>query len=84
VFKESELATLAGLKSAQLAEWRNEKLALAATIAENSVNVDKTKRLIENPDSESVRASFLEGLDAIQRNFLYVRAAMVLRAAGPS
>ena len=78
VFKESELATLAGLKSAQLAEWRNEKLALAATIAENSVNVDKTKRLIENPDSESVRASFLEGLDAIQRNFLYVRAAMVL------
>lgn len=78
VFKENELATVASLKSIQLAEWRDERLALAATISENRFFALMTKSLIQDPGSESVRMELLDGLTALHKSLPFEWAALLL------
>lgn len=78
VYKESELATMAGLKSTQLAEWRADKMALAAAISDNPGNARRTEAFIEDQASEKNRAAYLESLAALQKNLSFSWAALVL------
>jgi diguanylate cyclase (GGDEF)-like protein/PAS domain S-box-containing protein len=78
VYKESELATMAGLMSTRLAEWRANKMAFAAAISDNPGNVRRTEALIKDQASEKNRAAYLESLAAMQKNLSFSWAALVL------
>lgn len=77
-FKHNELTTVAELMSLQVAEWRNERLALATTIFENRILATRTKNVIDGVEAEKQKADALEGLAALKRNFGFVRARVFL------
>lgn len=78
VYKQNELATVADLMSLQVAGWRNERLALAATIFENRILANRAKNVIEDIQADMTKADALEGLAALKRNFHFEQAAVVL------
>ncbi len=77
-FKESELTTLAAMKSAQLAQWRKEQMTFAAAIADNKINAVRAKILAEDPAAEPARTDFLAGFAGLRKVLHFAKAALLL------
>jgi len=78
VYKESELATMAGLMSTRLAEWRAGKIAFAEAISDNPGNARRTEDFIKDQGSAEARKAYLDSLAAMQKNLSFSWAALVL------
>jgi len=77
-FKESELARLAAMKSAQLVEWRKEQLSFAAAISDNRINSVRAELLAADPAAEPARTDYLSGFQGLQKVLPFEKAALVL------
>jgi len=78
-FLESELATVAGLKTEQIEDWRKEKLALATAIqAETRFSAEAVKALESGAGGEPNRARFQASMKALQKSLRFCKAELVL------
>ncbi len=77
-FKESELRTLAAMKSAQLAEWRKEQLSFAAAIGDNQTNAVRAEILAGDPAAEPTRTDYIKDFGGLHKVLPFAKVALVL------
>jgi diguanylate cyclase (GGDEF)-like protein/PAS domain S-box-containing protein len=78
--RESQLATVADLKSVQVAAWREDRFSTVKNIFESRYFVPLVQALIKDQGSDKIRQELRDGLSHLQRNFPgeYTRVAIVL------
>lgn len=78
--KETELATIAELKTLQVSSWREARLAVANNMSASSFFVAEAQALIKDPGSARVKQEIKAGLAHLFRNFPdeYPRGAILL------
>jgi diguanylate cyclase (GGDEF)-like protein/PAS domain S-box-containing protein len=78
LYKENELATVAGLKAYQLAAWRDGHQSLAKTVSEDRFFALDVEKAISNPGAEPVTTKLRESLRTMADNLGMAWAAIVL------
>ena len=78
--KETELTTIAELKSLQLSAWRQERLAVTRNMSESRFFPAQAELLIKDPSSAKIKRDIQDGLDHLRRNYPgeFVRSAILL------
>jgi len=69
--KQDELVAIADLKVGQIANWRKERLADAATIRENFLLAPHIRRFLHNPKETKGRKGLLTWLESFRETYQY-------------
>ncbi|MDD2337082.1 MAG: GAF domain-containing protein [Geobacteraceae bacterium] len=75
--KLQELSAIAGLKTEEIAKWREERLADAKSLQSNRHFVRHVALFLKRPDDRDIREQLLEWLSSFQTSFLYRSAALL-------
>ncbi len=75
--KLQELSAIAGLKTEEIAKWRDERLADAKSLQSNRHFVRHVALFLRRPDDRDIREELLEWLSSFQNSFSYRSVALL-------
>jgi len=75
--KLQELTAIAGLKSEEIAKWRDERLADAKSLQSNRHFIEHVAYFFRQPDNRDLREELQEWLSSFQTSFVYRSVALL-------